>query len=123
MSSRRPPRTPGPRTGANPVGGADDSPAQTNLGLLLQRAMQAAQQSAEPGEQGPEQEQLDAEELRETQLCANCWHAITFKDEHGRMMARCELDLWLKPAYTVEELNGNKVRRWYANCPGYDDSD
>jgi hypothetical protein len=105
------------------VGGADDSPAQTNLGLLLQRAMQAAQQSAEPGEQTAEAQEDQAEELRQTQLCANCWHAVTFKEEGGRTMARCELDLWVQSAYTVEELNAHKIRRWYANCPEYDDSE
>ena len=120
MSSRRPPRTPGPRFGPNPVGGAGDSPAQTNLGLLLQRAMEAAQQ---PAQEEPDAEQEEAAELRETQLCANCWHATTFKDERGRTMARCALDLWLKPAFTVEDLNANKIRRWYANCPEYDDSE
>ena len=124
MSSRRPPRTPGPRFGPTPASGggaADDSPAQTNLGLLLQRAMEAAQQSSATTDAAETQEA--AEELRETQLCANCWNATTFKDERGRMMARCAKDLWVRPAFTLDELNGNGVRRWYANCPEYDDSE
>jgi hypothetical protein len=123
LTSRRPPRTPGPRFGSNPAGGADDSPAQTNLGLLLQRAMQAAQQTGETGEQAAVEQEEIAEELRETELCANCWHATTFKDDQGRMMARCAKDLWLRPSFTIDELNNNRVRRWYANCPAYDDSE
>ena len=85
--------------------------------------MQAAQQSAEPAEETAEAEQQEAIELQDTQLCANCWNAATFKDERGRTMARCAKDLWVRPAFSVEDLNGNKVRRWYANCPEYDDSE
>ena len=131
MSSRRPPRTPGggaprgpgsaPRSGG--AGGGDDTPAQTDLGLLLQRAL--AQQTAEAPapEQEPAAEAGAAEAARETKLCANCWNALTFKDERGRHMARCAKDLWVRPAFTYDELNSNKVRRWYADCPEYDDSE
>jgi len=122
LSSRRPPRAPGPRFGSNPAGGADDAPAQTNLGLLLQRALEAAQQTSEVGEAGVRDEQ-EGGEFRETQLCANCWNASTYKDETGKAMARCTKDLWIKASFTLEELNGNKIRRWYADCPGYDDSE
>ncbi len=127
MSSKRPPRAPGggaPRGPVNPPhsGGADDAPAQTNLGLLLQQAL-ARQQTAEapPQEQAPEAE--EAEQARGTKLCADCWNALTYKDEQGRQMARCAKDLWVKPAFTYDELNSNKVRRWYADCPEYDDSE
>jgi hypothetical protein len=84
--------------------------------------MQAAQQSAEPAEQ-PAEDQEEPEQLRETQLCANCWNATTFKDESGRTMARCAKNLWVIPAVTVEQLNANRLRRWYAVCPEYDDSE
>jgi hypothetical protein len=102
-------------------GSGDDAPAQTNLGLLLQRAL-AAQQSTgaaeqeKPAEPGPEPEPG-------TKYCADCWNALTFKDERGRQMARCAKDLWVKPAVTYEELNSHRVRRWYADCPEYDDSE
>ena len=55
--------------------------------------------------------------------CADCWNALTFKDAGGRQMARCAKDLWVKASVTVEELNGHRVRRWYADCPEYDDSE
>ncbi len=126
LSSRRPPRGPGGegRKGPPPAT-ADDTPAQTNLGLLLQRALQAAQQTAQEERETVKEKKAreEAEAGRETQLCANCWHAVTFKDEQGRLMARCAKDLWVKPFYTVEELNANKVRRWYAVCPEYDDTE
>lgn len=105
----------------SPAGAGDDTPAQTNLGLLLQRAL-AAQQTTE----APEQEQpvLPAEEPgKGTKLCADCWNALTFKDDAGRQMARCALDLWVKPAYSYEDLNNHRVRRWHADCPAYDDSE
>ena len=90
--------------------------------MLLQRAMEAAQQTAQAGE--PEgQEEIQAEISRDTKLCANCWNASTFKDETGRMMARCAKNLWVRPAFTVAELNADKIRRWYADCPEYDDSE
>ena len=84
--------------------------------------MEAAQQSSQTSDQPAETEE-EAEELRETQLCANCWNASTFKDDGGRMMARCAKDLWVRNSFTLEDLNGNRVRRWYANCPEYDDSE
>ena len=27
------------------------------------------------------------------------------------------------PSYTAEDLNANRIRRWYADCPRYDDSE
>jgi hypothetical protein len=39
------------------------------------------------------------------------------------MMARCAKDLWVRHSFTLEDLNANRVRRWYANCPEYDDSE
>ena len=125
MSSRRPPRAPGGSRGPfspSPGGDSDDSPAQTNLGLLLQQALQRqAQTQAAPVDEAPEKE--EALERRETQFCADCWNAKTFKDDSGRQMARCARDLWVKPACTYQDLNNNKVRRWYADCPEYDDSE
>ena len=122
MNPRRPGR-PGGGQSRDGGGGSsqEDSPAQTNLGLLLQRALQQAQQSTEAGVEPQEVE--EAVEDRETKLCANCWNALTFKDESGRTMARCGKDLWVRPAFTLEDLNANKVRRWYADCPEYDDSE
>ena len=125
MSSRRPPRAPrdGPRAPGSTAspGASDDAPAQTNLGLLLQRALEAQQsaQAAAPEEPAVAEEAQSAG----TKLCANCWNALTFKDESGRQMARCAKNLWVKPAFTYEELNSHKVRRWYADCPEYDDSE
>ena len=126
MSSRRPPRAPGGggSRGFTPPssGPADSAPAQTALGELLQRALAAAQQAEAP-EQAQPRERVEVEQARDTKLCANCWNALTFKNEQGQMMARCSLDLWVKPAFTVDDLNKNKIRRWYADCPMYDDSE
>ena len=47
----------------------------------------------------------------------------TFKDDRGATMARCGQDLWVRPAFTLEDLNANRIRRWYADCPRYDDSE
>ena len=123
MNPRRPGRTSGgPPRDAGGGGGSDDNPAQTNLGLLLQRALQQqAQQSTQPAVE-PEQVE-EAIEDRETKLCANCWHALTFKDDQGKTMARCDKDLWVRASYTTDDLNANRVRRWYADCPEYDDSE
>lgn len=124
MSSRRPSRPGGPPRGHgnSPSSGGDDSPAQTNLGLILQRAMEAAQQTAQAAD--PQDAGYDeSEAAQQTKLCANCWNAITFKNQTGRAMARCAKDLWIKPAYTLEELNTNKIRRWFVDCPEYDDSE
>jgi hypothetical protein len=87
----------------------------------LQRALEAQQsaQAAAPEEPAVAEEAQSAG----TKLCANCWNALTFKDESGRQMARCAKNLWVKPAFTYEELNSHKVRRWYADCPEYDDSE
>jgi hypothetical protein len=123
LNPRRPSRGPGgaSRGPGGPPPRDDDSPAQTNLGLLLQRALQQAQQSEA---QSVEPEELvEVVEDLETKPCANCWNALTFKDDRSQMMARCEKDLWVKAAYTVEDLNSNRIRRWYADCPAYDDSE
>jgi hypothetical protein len=99
----------------------------TNLGALLQQAMaaqQTTQQTAEAPEREPEAE-AEAEVVVPLGVkpCADCWNALTFKDGDGRQMARCAKDLWVKASVTVEELNGHRVRRWYADCPEYDDSE
>ncbi|MGH2371023.1 MAG: hypothetical protein ACRDI2_22835, partial [Chloroflexota bacterium] len=98
MSSRRPPRAPRGPTRPSTSGG-DDSSAQTDLGLLLQRAL-AAQQTAEAPEQEKPAEPVETEAGQGTQFCADCWNALTFKDADGRQLARCAKDLWVKPAYT-----------------------
>lgn len=105
----------------SPAGPVDDTPAQTNLGQLLARAL-AAQQTAEAPEQEKPAEPAE-EPGKDTRLCADCWNALTFKDASGRQMARCAKDLWLKPAYSYEDLNNNRVRRWHAECPEYDDTE
>jgi hypothetical protein len=64
-----------------------------------------------------------SESEQEPQHCGDCWHAITFTDERGNTMARCEMNLWVRPVYTHDELNRDRVRRWHAVCPEYDDSD
>lgn len=120
MNPRRPGRSQGPRESGGSAG--EDGPAQTNLGLLLQRALQQAQQtSAQPAVE-PE-EVIEAVEDRETKLCANCWNALTFKESDGRTMARCGKDLWIRAAFALDDLNAHRVRRWYADCPEYDDSE
>jgi hypothetical protein len=94
--------------------------------MLLQRALQQAQQTAQTAQSDQSvdaAEVQDAIEDRETKPCANCWNALTFKDDRGRMMARCGQDLWVKPSFTVEDLNSNRVRRWYGDCPAYDDTE
>lgn len=118
MNQRRPGRGPG----GSRDGGGEDNPAQTNLGLLLQRALQ--QQAAQSTQPSVEPEAVEEAEVdTETKPCANCWNALTFKDESGAMMTRCGQDLWVRPAFTLEDLNANRIRRWYADCPRYDDSE
>ena len=127
MNPRRPSRAPGGAsrgTGGNQS--SDDSPAQTNLGLLLQQALKQAQQNAEVAqtEQTDDSDEArNALENRAAKPCANCWNALTAKDTDGRMMARCGKDLWVRASYTLEDLNGDRVRRWYADCPEYDDTE
>jgi hypothetical protein len=125
LNPRRPSRAPGGAS-RGPSGGSnlgDDSPAQTNLGLLLQRALKEAEQSAQTAETVEPEDVVEAIEDRDTKLCANCWNALTFKEDSGRMMARCAKDLWVRPTYSVEDLNTNRVHRWYADCPEYDDEE
>jgi hypothetical protein len=57
------------------------------------------------------------------QHCADCWYAVTFTGEKDQLMARCEKNLWMRPVYTHDDLNQDKVRRWHAVCPEYDDSE
>ena len=97
----------------------------TNLGALLQQAL-AAQQTAQQPAEAPAQEapaDAEAEESPKGGLCADCWNALTFKDSEGRQLARCGKDLWVKTSFSYDELNNNKIRRWYASCPEYDDSE
>ena len=116
------PRRPGRGPGGSRDGGSEDNPAQTNLGLLLQRALQQqAAQSTQPAIEPEEVEEAVVD--LETKVCANCWNALTFKDDRGVTMARCGQDLWARPSYTAEDLNANRIRRWYADCPRYDDSE
>jgi hypothetical protein len=97
----------------------------TNLGALLQQALAAQQTAQQPAEAPAEEAAAEAEEeeRRESGLCADCWNALTFKDSEGRQLARCGKDLWVKTSYSYDELNNNKIRRWYADCPEYDDSE
>ncbi|MGI8424939.1 MAG: hypothetical protein ACR2NO_12650 [Chloroflexota bacterium] len=122
MNPRRPARGPGgPREGGG-GSGSDDGPAQTNLGLLLQRALQQqAQASTQPAAEAQEVDEAIGD--TEIKPCANCWNALTFKDTRGGTMARCGLDLWVRPAFTLDDLNANRIRRWYVDCPAYDDSE
>ena len=85
----------------------------TNLGALLQQALAAQQTTQQPVEVP----------MEGTTHCADCWNALTFKDEGGRQMARCSRDLWVKASVTLEQLNAHKVKRWYVECPAYDDSE
>lgn len=90
---------------------------ETNLGSLLKRALAGeTDESSRDGDSTATAEQ-------ETQHCADCWNAVTFTDERDSTMARCEKNLWVRSVYTHEELNLDKVRRWHAVCPEYDDSE
>ncbi|CAA9300359.1 MAG: hypothetical protein AVDCRST_MAG77-5943 [uncultured Chloroflexi bacterium] len=91
--------------------------------MLLQRALKDAEQTAQSADSVAPQNAMEAIEERDTKLCANCFNAKTFKDTDSRMMTRCAQDLWLRPAYTLEDLNNNRVRRWHADCPEYDDEE
>jgi hypothetical protein len=127
VNPRRPSRAPGGASrgsGGNPASG-DDSPAQTNLGLLLARALKEAEQAqqVEAADVDTADDGVLADEDLETKLCANCWNALTFKDDSGHMLARCEKDLWVKESFTVQDLNTHRIRRWYIDCPAYDDSE
>jgi hypothetical protein len=98
----------------------------TNLGALLQQALAAQQTTQQPAEAPPDEAPVEAPidvPLEGTTHCADCWNALTFKDESGRQMARCSRDLWVKPSVTLEQLNAHKVKRWYIECPAYDDSE
>jgi hypothetical protein len=55
--------------------------------------------------------------------CADCWNCIIYKDESGGLMGKCRKGLWQKPVYSYEEVNSDRVRRWHADCPEYDDSE
>ena len=90
---------------------------ETNLGSLLKRALAGETQDSSRNT-GPTRESD-----QDAQHCADCWNAVTFTDDRGGPSARCEKSLWVKPVYTHEELNQDKVRRWHAVCPEYDDSD
>lgn len=127
MNPRRPSRAPGGASRGN--GGnqsSDDSPAQTNLGLLLQQALKQAQQNAEVAQTEQTVDSngaRNAHEDRAAKPCANCWNALTAKAAGGKMMARCGKDLWVRTSYTLEDLNSDRIRRWYADCPEYDDTE
>jgi hypothetical protein len=127
VNPRRPSRAPGgaSRGSGGSSSPGDDSPAQTNLGLLLQRALKEAEQAqqVEAAEPDAADNVARGSDDLETKLCANCWNALTFKDERGEMLARCEKDLWVKQTFTLQDLNTHRIRRWYADCPAYDDSE
>lgn len=107
----------------------DSDADETNLGALLKAALAAQQvpaivQEPEKAEKvGLRNEETRPQEERKLQRCADCWNAIVFKDERGRLMARCAKNLWMRPSYTYEDLNTDKVRRWHADCPEFDDSE
>jgi hypothetical protein len=88
-----------------------------NLGVVLQQALREQRPAVVPAA-SPEP---DEPELP-SKPCADCWHAKVFRRD-GTTVARCELDLWVKPVVSNTELNSNAVRRWYADCPEYDDSE
>src|SRR5215203_533529 len=100
VNPRRPSRAPGGASrgqgGSNSSN--DDSPAQTNLGMLLQRALKEAEQAqqVEAADIDTADDGIVADDEIATKLCANCWNALTFKDDSGNMLARCEKDLWVK---------------------------
>ena len=89
---------------------------ETNLGSLLKRAL-ASEQAASS------RKAAASSESEQEQHCADCWHAVTFTDERGNTMVRCEKNLWVRPVYSYKELNRDRVRRWHAVCPEYDDGD
>ena len=90
---------------------------ETNLGSLLKRVLAGEQDDSS------RKTAASSESEQEAQHCADCWHAVTFTDERGSTMARCEKNLWVRSVYSYEELNRDRVRRWHAVCPEYDDSD
>lgn len=112
-----PPRGPArPPSGSEPDAAAGGSPFG-NLGVLIQQALRDQKPAAPaPEAVGPEESPLPIKP------CADCWHAKVFRRD-GVSMARCELDLWVKPVIPNKDLNSNDVRRWYADCPEYDDSE
>lgn len=105
-----------PAQPANPSSQNEESGPFGNLGFLLQQALK---------EQDPDKD-ATATLTEETDVskkdCADCWHAKVFRRD-GLSMARCSLGLWVKPVITDEQLNSGSVRRWYADCPEYDDSE
>ena len=90
---------------------------ETNLGSLLKRALASEQAASSP------KITASSESEQEPQHCADCWHATTFNDKRGNTMTRCEKNLWVRPVYSYDELNRDRVRRWHVVCPEYDDSD
>jgi hypothetical protein len=83
--------------------------------------IQQALREQKPATAPPEASEPD-EAAPPLKPCAECWHAKVFRRD-GVLVARCELDLWVKPVLSNVELNANAVRRWYADCPEYDDSE
>ena len=113
-----PPRGPArPPTGNEPDASSGGGGAFGNLGVLIQQALREQKPAAAPAEVSEPEEAAPP-----LKPCADCWHAKVFRRD-GVSMARCELDLWVKPVVSNSELNANSVRRWYADCPEYDDSE
>jgi len=118
-SGSRPPSGLSPMPSAS---GQDDSGSLGTLGVLLQRA-QAAQRAQQDQAKDTEAAPVEAEVVEtDRRQCADCWHAIAFKRD-GVSLARCDKNLWVKPTITAVDLNAHAVRRWYIDCPEYDDSE
>jgi len=95
---------------------------ETTVGAALKAALQAqARQEAAAPAAAPQEE--DKQPTATAKRCADCWHATTFRGPDGQLCARCELNLWTRPWYSLDDLNNDRVRRWYKDCPEYDDSD
>ncbi|MER3405714.1 MAG: hypothetical protein C4289_11610 [Chloroflexota bacterium] len=106
----------------DPLAVVANAEVNTAFAFALRQALkEAAPEKPEVKEEKEEKEEKKAEVKRKR--CADCWNCIIFKDENGHLMGRCKKNLWLKPTYSYEDINNDRVRRWHADCPEYDDSE
>jgi hypothetical protein len=102
----------------DPLAAARNAEVNTAFAFALRQALTDAAPAP-----SPVKEKDKEEKKTERKRCADCWNCIIFKEEGGQLMGRCRKNLWLRPTYSYEEINSDRVRRWHADCPEYDDSE
>jgi hypothetical protein len=105
----------------DPLAVVVNADVNTPFAFALRQALKEAAPGKAEAKEVKEKEDKKAEVKRKR--CADCWNCIIFRDENGHLMGRCKKNLWLKPTYSYEDINNDRVRRWHADCPEYDDSE